>query len=48
MIAALVSTRNECQFCTLTHTAIAVHASGDRDMVCAAIAEPATAPVTAP
>jgi alkylhydroperoxidase family enzyme len=30
----------------LTHTAIAVNASGDRDMVCAAIAEPESAPVT--
>lgn len=45
-IAAHVSTRNECQFCTLTHTAIAVNVAGDRDMVCAAIREPATAPVT--
>lgn len=46
-IAAHVSTRNECGFCTLTHTAVAVHASGDREAVCAAIAEPSTAPVTA-
>lgn len=45
-IAAHVSTRNECRFCTLTHTAVAVHASGDRDLVCAAIVEPVTAPVT--
>lgn len=45
-IAAHVSTRSDCQFCTLTHTAVAVHASGDRDMVCAAILDPATAPVS--
>ena len=46
MIAALVSSLNECQFCKLAHTAVAVHVSGDRDMVCAAVAEPETAPVT--
>jgi uncharacterized peroxidase-related enzyme len=46
MIAALVSSRNECQFCRMTHTAAAAHALGDRDTVCAAIDEPETAPVT--
>ena len=45
-IAAHVSTRNECTFCASTHTAVAVRSSGDRDTVCAAIAEPETAPVT--
>lgn len=27
-IAAHVSTRNECQFCTSTHTAVAAHVTG--------------------
>lgn len=45
-IAAHVSTRNECRFCTLTHTAVAMHTSDDKDTVCAAIVEPATAPIT--
>lgn len=44
-VAAHVSVRNECAFCASTHTAIAVRTSGDREMVCAAIAEPATAPL---
>ena len=45
-IAALVSTRNECQFCSMSHTAAAVHTVGDRDVVRAAIDDPDTAPVT--
>jgi uncharacterized peroxidase-related enzyme len=46
MIAALVSTRNECTFCTMTHVATAAHAAGDRDLVCAAVDEPDAAPIS--
>lgn len=46
VIAALVSARNECQFCTSIHIATAAHALGDRDVVCAAINEPDVAPIS--
>src|SRR6266540_3130326 len=45
-IAAVVSRRNECQFCELSHTATAVATTGDRAMVAAAIDDPASAPVS--
>jgi len=46
MIAAVVSRRNECQFCTRSHTAAAEHVTGDRDLVDAVIRDPASAPVS--
>lgn len=46
MIAALVSTRNECRFCAMSHTAAAEHTVGDRDVVDAVLASPDTAPVS--
>ena len=47
MIAALVSTRNECRFCSHAHAAAAVHAmGGDRDTVACVIQDIDTAPVS--
>ncbi len=46
MIAAVVSRRNECQFCARAHTAAAEHVTGDRDLVDAVIRDPASAPVS--
>jgi uncharacterized peroxidase-related enzyme len=46
LIAAVVSRRNECQFCARAHTAAAQHVTGDRDLVDAVIRDPASAPVS--
>jgi uncharacterized peroxidase-related enzyme len=45
IIASVVSRRNECQFCANSHTAAAAEVTGDRDLVLAAIDDPASAPV---
>jgi uncharacterized peroxidase-related enzyme len=45
MIAAAVSHRNECRFCTMSHTAAAEQVTGDRGLVAAAVRDPASAPV---
>jgi uncharacterized peroxidase-related enzyme len=45
IIAAVVSRRNDCRFCAMSHTAAAEEVTGDRDMVDAAIRDPASAPV---
>jgi uncharacterized peroxidase-related enzyme len=45
IIAALVSRRNECQFCAMSHTAAAQQITGDPDLVDAVIRDPASAPV---
>ena len=47
LIAAFVSTRNDCYFCAHLHTGIAAYLlDSDRDSVCAVIAEVETAPVS--
>jgi uncharacterized peroxidase-related enzyme len=46
IIAAVVSRRNECQFCARSHTAAAEHVTGDRGLVDAVIRDPAAAPVS--
>jgi uncharacterized peroxidase-related enzyme len=46
IIAAVVSRRNECQFCTRSHTAAAELVTGDRDLVDAVIRDPASAPIS--
>jgi uncharacterized peroxidase-related enzyme len=46
MIAAVVSRRNECQFCAMAHTAAAEQVTGDPDLVDAVIRDPASAPVS--
>lgn len=45
IIAAVVSRRNECRFCAMAHTAAAEQVTGDRELVDAAIRDPASAPV---
>lgn len=48
LIAALVSTRNECRFCASSHRAAATHAIGDgAEIVAAVCADPGSAPVSA-
>ncbi|RJO74747.1 carboxymuconolactone decarboxylase family protein [Nocardia panacis] len=48
LIAAYVSSRNECVFCCSAHTAIAaVQIDGGSHLVDAAVRDPATAPVSA-
>jgi len=46
MIAAVVSRRNECRFCAMSHTAAAAHVTGDPELVEAVIRDPASAPVS--
>jgi len=46
IIAAVVSRRNECRFCAMAHTAAAEQVTGDRELVDAAIRDPASAPVS--
>jgi uncharacterized peroxidase-related enzyme len=46
MIAAVVSRRNECQFCAQSHTAAAEQVTGDRELVAAVLRDPASAPVS--
>jgi uncharacterized peroxidase-related enzyme len=46
MIAAVVSRRNECQFCAQSHTAAAEQVTGDRELVAAVLSDPASAPVS--
>jgi uncharacterized peroxidase-related enzyme len=46
IIAAVVSRRNECRFCTMSHTAAAEQVTGDRELVGAAVRDPASAPVS--
>jgi uncharacterized peroxidase-related enzyme len=45
LIAAVVSHRNGCQFCTRSHTAVAEVLAGDGELVAAAIDDPGAAPV---
>jgi uncharacterized peroxidase-related enzyme len=45
IIAAVVSRRNECQFCAKAHTAAAEQVTGDPDLVDAVLGDPASAPV---
>ncbi len=48
MIAAVVSSRNDCQFCQLSHSAAAAHQlSGDYDLVSAVTRDYLTAPIPA-
>jgi uncharacterized peroxidase-related enzyme len=46
LIAALVSRRNECQFCTRSHAAAANETTGDRELVDAVLRDHASAPVS--
>ena len=46
MIAAVVSRRNECRFCAMSHTAAAEQVTGDPELVEAVIRDPASAPVS--
>jgi uncharacterized peroxidase-related enzyme len=46
MIAAVVSRRNECQFCAQSHTAAAEAVTGDRELVAAVLSDPGSAPVS--
>jgi uncharacterized peroxidase-related enzyme len=46
IIAAVVSRRNECRFCAMSHTAAAAHVTGDSELVEAVIRDPASAPVS--
>jgi uncharacterized peroxidase-related enzyme len=45
LIAAFVSSRNRCRFCTGSHVAVAAKLSGDRPVVDAVIANYRTAPI---
>ena len=46
LIAAYVSSRNQCFFCTASHAAASRHLYGDRrELVDAVIADPSTAPI---
>jgi uncharacterized peroxidase-related enzyme len=45
IIAAAVSRRNECRFCSMSHTAAAHEVTGDRELVDAVLTDPASAPV---
>jgi len=48
MIAAFVSSRNDCQFCQLSHSAAAAHhLAGDYDIVSAVTRDYLTAPISA-
>jgi uncharacterized peroxidase-related enzyme len=46
IIAAVVSRRNECRFCSMAHTAAAEQVTGDPALVEAVIHDPASAPVS--
>lgn len=47
LIAAFVSSRNDCYFCSHTHQAVASHLLGDDGAAaCAVVDDPATAPVS--
>ena len=47
LIAAFVSSRNDCYFCSHTHQAVASHLLGDDGAAaCAVIEDPASAPVS--
>ncbi len=47
LIAAFVSSRNDCYFCSHAHQAVASHLLGDGgDTACAVIEDPASAPVS--
>jgi uncharacterized peroxidase-related enzyme len=47
LIAAFVSSRNDCSFCSQTHRAVASHLLGDQGATaCAVVEDPASAPVS--
>jgi uncharacterized peroxidase-related enzyme len=47
LVAAFVSSRNDCQFCSNTHQAVASHLLGDDGVLaCAVVDDPAAAPVS--
>ena len=46
IIAAVVSRRNECRFCAMSHTAAAEQVTGVPELVNAVIRDPASAPVS--